>query len=116
MRSPRGATGGLDVGPRMARTVPTVFVVDDDISVRESLELLVRNAGWQPELFETAQEFLSHPRARRPERRPDSRRVSSAAIRSTPRQRRSYRGERRSAARRMRAHSRSHRIARRMWR
>ena len=46
----------------MAHAVPIVFVVDDDISVRESLELLIRNAGWQPELFETAQEFLSRPR------------------------------------------------------
>lgn len=46
----------------MAHAMPIVFVVDDDISVRESLELLIRNAGWQPELFETAQEFLSHPR------------------------------------------------------
>jgi FixJ family two-component response regulator len=45
----------------MARAIPIVFVVDDDISVRESLELLIRNAGWQPELFETAQGFLSHP-------------------------------------------------------
>lgn len=39
---------------------PIVFVVDDDVSVRESLELLIQNAGWQPETFETAQEFLSH--------------------------------------------------------
>jgi FixJ family two-component response regulator len=46
----------------MAYAIPIVFVVDDDISVRESLELLIRNAGWHPELFETAQEFLSHPR------------------------------------------------------
>ena len=46
----------------MAHAVPIVFVVDDDISVRESLELLIRNAGWQPELFETAQEFLSRQR------------------------------------------------------
>ncbi|MGY0572489.1 response regulator transcription factor [Bradyrhizobium sp. RDM12] len=38
-----------------------VFVIDDDVSVRESLELLIRNAGWQPEIFETAQEFLSYP-------------------------------------------------------
>jgi len=38
---------------------PIVFVVDDDISVRESLELLIRSAGWQPELFESAQQFLS---------------------------------------------------------
>jgi len=40
-----------------------VFVVDDDISVRESLELLIRSAGWQAETFESGQEFLSRPRA-----------------------------------------------------
>ena len=40
-----------------------VFVVDDDISVRESLELLIANAGWQPLLFESAQTFLACPRA-----------------------------------------------------
>ena len=38
-----------------------MFVVDDDVSVRESLELLIRSAGWQPELFESAQEFLARP-------------------------------------------------------
>jgi len=42
---------------------PIVFVVDDDISVRESLELLIQSQGWQPELFESAQEFLARPRA-----------------------------------------------------
>jgi FixJ family two-component response regulator len=41
---------------------PIVFVVDDDISVRESLELLIRCAGWQPETFASAQEFLQRPR------------------------------------------------------
>jgi FixJ family two-component response regulator len=46
----------------MLHVRPIVFVVDDDISVRESLELLIRNAGWQPETFESAQEFLSRPR------------------------------------------------------
>jgi len=40
-----------------------VFVVDDDVSVRESLELLIRNEGWQPETFASAQEFLDRPRA-----------------------------------------------------
>jgi FixJ family two-component response regulator len=40
-----------------------VFVVDDDISVRESLELLIDSAGWQPELCASAQEFLDHPPA-----------------------------------------------------
>jgi FixJ family two-component response regulator len=41
---------------------PVVFVVDDDVSVREALELLIGFAGWQPETFESAQEFLSRPR------------------------------------------------------
>jgi FixJ family two-component response regulator len=41
---------------------PTVFIVDDDISVRESLELLVGNEKWKPETFASAQEFLNHPR------------------------------------------------------
>jgi FixJ family two-component response regulator len=41
---------------------PVVFVVDDDVSVRESLELLIRCAGWQPETFASAQEFLDRPR------------------------------------------------------
>jgi FixJ family two-component response regulator len=60
---PAGAMAGPDVrSSQMAHAVPIVFVVDDDISVRESLELLIRNAGWQPELFETAKEFLSRPR------------------------------------------------------
>jgi FixJ family two-component response regulator len=43
-----------------------VFVVDDDISVRESLELLIRNAGWEPRLFESAQRFLDCPRTTAP--------------------------------------------------
>ena len=43
-----------------------VFVVDDDVSVRESLELLIRCAGWQPETFASAQEFLARPRVRAP--------------------------------------------------
>lgn len=49
----------LDVGP-------IVFVVDDDISVRESLELLIRCEGWQPETFASAQEFLARPRVLAP--------------------------------------------------
>lgn len=46
----------------MPQASPVVFVVDDDISVRESLELLIRCAGWQPETFASAQEFLVRPR------------------------------------------------------
>jgi FixJ family two-component response regulator len=41
---------------------PIVFVVDDDVSVRESLEMLIRCAGWQAETFASAIEFLNHPK------------------------------------------------------
>ncbi|HEY4922544.1 MAG TPA: response regulator transcription factor [Xanthobacteraceae bacterium] len=47
----------------MSHAAPIVFVVDDDISVRESLDALIRCAGWQPEMFASAQEFLARPRA-----------------------------------------------------
>jgi FixJ family two-component response regulator len=40
-----------------------VFVVDDDISVRESLECLIRVTGLEPHVFASAKEFLAHPRA-----------------------------------------------------
>jgi FixJ family two-component response regulator len=46
----------------MPDVTSVVFVVDDDVSVRESLELLIRTAGWCPKTFASAQEFLSHPR------------------------------------------------------
>jgi FixJ family two-component response regulator len=39
-----------------------VFIVDDDVSVRESLELLVRHENWEPQTFASAQEFLNYPR------------------------------------------------------
>jgi FixJ family two-component response regulator len=42
-----------------ARDTPVVFVVDDDVSVRESLELLILGAGWRPETFSSAEEFLA---------------------------------------------------------
>ena len=45
---------------------PIVFVVDDDVSVRESLELLIKFAGWQPQIFASATEFLAHPRTAMP--------------------------------------------------
>jgi FixJ family two-component response regulator len=47
----------------MSHGTPIVFVVDDDVSVRESLELLIGCEGWQPETFASAQEFLTCPRA-----------------------------------------------------
>lgn len=46
----------------MPPAAPVVYVVDDDISVRESLEALIRQTGWQPQVFASAQEFLSLPR------------------------------------------------------
>jgi FixJ family two-component response regulator len=50
----------------MSPPIPTVFVVDDDISVREALELLIRSEGMQAEMFASAREFLERPRALTP--------------------------------------------------
>jgi FixJ family two-component response regulator len=47
----------------MTPATPIVFVVDDDISVRESLQLLIQCEGWHPETFSSAQEFLDRPRS-----------------------------------------------------
>jgi FixJ family two-component response regulator len=46
----------------MPDVTSVVFVVNDDVSVRESLELLIRSAGWRAETFESGQDFLSRPR------------------------------------------------------
>src|SRR5882724_3573164 len=51
---------------RMSHAVPIVFVVDDDVSVRESLELLIRCEGWEPQPFACGTDFLAHPRTRVP--------------------------------------------------
>ena len=50
----------------MLHATPIVFVVDDDVSVRESLEALIRFEGWQPETFASAEAFLSWPRVEVP--------------------------------------------------
>jgi len=50
----------------MPDSVPIVYVVDDDISVREALEPLIRFAGWRPEIFASAKEFLAHRRVLAP--------------------------------------------------
>ena len=62
--SAASAPGQSRSSPKSA--TPIVFVVDDDISVRESLELLIHTAGWQPETFASAQEFLARPRVLAP--------------------------------------------------
>jgi FixJ family two-component response regulator len=46
----------------MLQAMPIVFVVDDDVSVRESLELSIRCTGWQAETFSSANDFLARPR------------------------------------------------------
>jgi FixJ family two-component response regulator len=51
---------------RLPDTTPIVYVVDDDTSVRESLELLIEASGWRAETFGSAREFLACPRARVP--------------------------------------------------
>lgn len=50
----------------MSQDKPIIFIVDDDVSVRESLELLISFEGWQPETFASAQEFLARPIALTP--------------------------------------------------
>ena len=62
MGLPRILSRELGTAP-MQSAAPIVFVVDDDISVRESLELLIQNEGWQPKTFASAQEFLDYRRA-----------------------------------------------------
>lgn len=61
---------GLPAVPSMPsntpQATPSVFVVDDDVSVRESLELLIGFAGWRPETFASAQDFLARPRTLTP--------------------------------------------------
>ena len=47
----------------MSQFAPVVFIVDDDVSIRESLELLLTHEGLNVETFVSAQEFLNRPRA-----------------------------------------------------
>jgi FixJ family two-component response regulator len=56
----------MTVAAPKSQPQPVVFVVDDDVSVRESLELLIRFAGWQPETFASAKDFLARPRTTTP--------------------------------------------------
>lgn len=65
-REPHGRERDIDEHTRpqsgsLEPAAPIVFVVDDDVSVRESLELMIRSEGWRPEIFESARDFLSRP-------------------------------------------------------
>ncbi len=65
MNAVRALSNGVEALP-MSSITPIVFIVDDDVSVRESLELLIRDEKWKPETFASAQEFLEYPRKRVP--------------------------------------------------
>ncbi len=57
----RASVTGKEAGSlTMPDVTPIVYVVDDDLSLREALEGLIREAGWRPLVFATAREFLSH--------------------------------------------------------
>jgi len=60
------ARGGESKRAQDSPAPPVVFVVDDDVSVRESLDLLIRGEGWKPETFASAKEFLARPRVLAP--------------------------------------------------
>lgn len=60
--SSTNASGRTPRGAAPPPNTPVVFVVDDDVSVRESLEPLIRRAGWRPETFSSARDFLSRTR------------------------------------------------------
>src|ERR1044072_4389526 len=62
----RGIHAASAMSTAALQDTPTVFVVDDDVSVRESLELLIRFEGWRPEVFASAREFLARPRSLTP--------------------------------------------------
>jgi FixJ family two-component response regulator len=55
-------TSGIRTGATAERATPMVFVVDDDISIRESLESMIAFAGFQVETFASAQQFLERSR------------------------------------------------------
>jgi FixJ family two-component response regulator len=65
-----GATRRLSVHQSMStlasHAAPVVYVVDDDVSVRESLNVLIRCAGWQARTFASAHEFLAYPQVPAP--------------------------------------------------
>lgn len=60
MLSFRSSVAAVELYP-MSKVEPVVFVVDDDISVRESLELLIQTEGWKVETFASAQDFIARP-------------------------------------------------------
>ena len=66
MMTAQRSASSRESSPSIWNATPIVFIVDDDISVRESLESLIACAGWRAEAFASAQEFLARPRAPTP--------------------------------------------------
>ena len=61
-----GLEAAADRPARKTAQAPTVFIVDDDVSFRESLEAMIGAAGWRPQAFASAQAFLAHSRVAGP--------------------------------------------------
>jgi FixJ family two-component response regulator len=61
-----GLEAAADRPARKTAKAPTVFIVDDDVSFRESLEAMIGAAGWRPQAFASARAFLAHPRVAGP--------------------------------------------------
>jgi FixJ family two-component response regulator len=57
---------GHSVAVTTSHPTSVVYVVDDDVSVREALELLIETAGWRVEAFESAEAFLARARVNAP--------------------------------------------------
>lgn len=64
--NPAGEHHHASTSAASSSATPIVFVIDDDVSVRESLELLISSAGWEPQTFAAAHEFLSLSRVLAP--------------------------------------------------
>jgi FixJ family two-component response regulator len=61
-RRQQGLRAGSARASAAPQATPTVFIVDDDVLVRESLGSLISSAGWRAVTFASAREFLAHPR------------------------------------------------------
>ena len=66
MLNPRPSPSQLQRPCPQVDAAPVVYVVDDDVSVRESMELMIRYAGWEPRLLASARDFLAQPVATGP--------------------------------------------------
>jgi FixJ family two-component response regulator len=62
-RSGKRANGQVLASSPSLHPMPIVFVVDDDVLVRERLESLIRSADWQPKTLASPKEFFDCPRA-----------------------------------------------------